>query len=128
MISNGLVALSGSMMAQHQRFSDVGMGTGMIIVGLAAIILGESLLKRIPIITATSMALVGTILYRTTIASALRLGLPPSDLKLITSIIVIIALGFSSKKLSLNLLGIKSFINLGGKPNATSTQSSKSFQ
>lgn len=128
MISNGLVALSGSMMAQHQRFSDVGMGTGMIIIGLAAIILGESILKRIPMVAATTMALVGTILYRTTIASALRFGLPASDLQLITAIIVIIALGFSSRKLSLNLVGIKSFLNIGGKTNATSTESSKSFQ
>ncbi|MCC5911943.1 MAG: ABC transporter permease [Clostridiaceae bacterium] len=127
MLSNGLVALSGSMMAQYQRFSDVGMGTGMIIMGLAAIILGEALLKRFSFVTATSMALFGTILYRTTIASALRLGLPPSDLKLITSIIVITALGINGKKLPFNL-NLKSLIKIGGVHNVTGAKSSKSFQ
>lgn len=108
MLSNGLVALSGSIMAQYQRFSDVGMGNGIIIMGLASIILGETLLKRFPFITASTMALTGTILYRTTIATALRLGLPPSDLKLVTTIIVILALGISNKEYLFSL-NVKSF-------------------
>jgi putative ABC transport system permease protein len=100
MLSNSLVALSGSMMAQYQRFSDVGMGTGIIVMGLASIILGEGILRRVPFIVFTTMALVGSILYKTSIAFALELGFPPTDLKLITALIVIIALGVNQKRIS----------------------------
>lgn len=98
MVSNGLVALSGSLVAQYQKFSDVGMGTGIIVMGLASIILGEAIFKRISFIVPTTMALLGSILYKLSTAFALRLGFPPTDLKLITSIIVITALGIHQGK------------------------------
>jgi putative tryptophan/tyrosine transport system permease protein len=108
MLSNGLVALSGSIMAQHQRFSDVGMGSGIIVMGLASIIFGEAILKKSSLVAPTTIVILGSLLYKTSTAFALKLGFPPTDLKLITSIIVIGALalnqnkfGFRFKKLSI---------------------------
>ena len=91
-ISNGLVALAGSVVAQNQGFSDVGMGIGMIVMGLASVIIGEALFRPRGI-TAILLAVVGgTFAYRLFISAALRLGLPPGDLKLITAVLVIVAL------------------------------------
>ncbi len=107
MLSNGLVALAGSVMAQYQRFSDVGMGSGIIVMGLASIIMGETVLKASPIRTGTLCALIGSVFYKGSIAIALKAGLPPTDLKLMTSIIVITALAIYNK-------GFK--VRLGKKP------------
>ena len=96
-ISNGIVALSGSLYAQYQNFSDVGMGTGIIVIGLASIIIGEAIFKRIHFVKATLAALVGAIIYRYCIAIALRRGLAAEDLKLITSVIVVILLGINNR-------------------------------
>lgn len=120
MLANGLVALSGSMMAQYQRFSDVGMGSGMIVMGLAAIIFGETVLKNLSFVNATTMAIVGSILYKASTAFALRLGFPATDLKLITAIIVITALAMRHKNIGLPW---KSFKSLGGVQNATHSKS-----
>lgn len=92
MISNGLVALAGSIMAQYQRFADVGMGTGIVVMGLASIIFGETLFRRVSIMLPTTMALLGSILYRFSIGAALNLGLSPTDLKLVTCVIIVFAL------------------------------------
>ncbi|MFT5874570.1 MAG: putative ABC transport system permease protein [Clostridium sp.] len=99
-VSNGLVALSGSMMAQYQGFSDVGMGTGTVVMGLAAVIIGESVFGRIRVLKPTTTALLGSMLYKGSIAIALMLGLPSTDLKLITAVIVVLALSLNGKKLS----------------------------
>ncbi|BAH05598.1 ABC transporter permease [Clostridium kluyveri] len=99
-ISNGLVALSGSMMAQYQGFSDVGMGTGTVVMGLAAVILGESVFGRIKLLKSTTTALLGSILYKGAIALALLCNLQSNDLKLVTALIVILALSLNGKKLS----------------------------
>jgi len=96
MLANGLVALSGAILAQYQQFSDIGMGTGTVVMGLASIILGETLFKRISFINSTTTALIGAVLYRGSITIALRLGLNPNDLKLITAIIVVITLSASN--------------------------------
>lgn len=120
MLSNGLVALSGAMMAQYQRFSDVGMGSGMIVMGLAAIIFGETVLKNIPFVAATTMAIVGSILYKASTAFALKLGFPATDLKLITAIIVVAALAVRQKNIRLPW---KSFQAIGGVQNAANTKS-----
>ncbi len=120
MIANGLVALSGSMMAQYQRFSDVTMGTGVMVMGLASIILGETVLKNVPFIAATTMAIVGSILYKASTAFALRLGFPATDLKLITAVIVVIALVLRYKEIKLPWKFSRS---LGGDSHATNTQS-----
>lgn len=96
-ISNGIVALSGSMYAQYQNFSDVGMGVGIVVIGLASIIIGEAIFKRIHFVKVTFAALIGAIIYRYCIAIALKQGLPADDLKLITSVIVVILLGVNNR-------------------------------
>lgn len=102
MISNGIVALGGSIMAQHQGYAAVGMGTGTVVIGLAAVILGEAVLKKLNFVRATTMALLGAVLYKLAVAGALGVGLPPSDLKLITAIIVIAVLGANNVSFSFN--------------------------
>jgi putative ABC transport system permease protein len=91
-ISNGLVALGGAVVAQGQGFADVGMGIGMIVIGLASVIIGEALFRPKGVARLLLAALGGTFVYRLVISIALRLGMAPSDLKLITAILVIIAL------------------------------------
>lgn len=111
MLSNGLVALSGAMVAQYQRFADVGMGTGIIVMGLASIIFGEAIFKRVSLVKATTMALGGSILYKIVTGFALKLGFPPTDLKLITAVIVVLALGLNEKKFRFKL---KKTVSIGG--------------
>lgn len=91
-LSNGLVGLSGALLAQYQGFADVQMGIGMMVWGLASIIIGEALVGKGGIgITITGVVL-GTIFFRLMIAIALRWGLNPNDLKLITAFFVFVAL------------------------------------
>lgn len=92
-LSNGLVALSGSLVAQYQGFTDVKMGIGMIIIGLASVIIGETVINNEQIKWATLGVLLGSIIYRAVITVALRMNLNPNDLKLITALLVIGALG-----------------------------------
>lgn len=94
-LSNGLVALSGALIAQDGGFADVNMGIGMIVIGLASVIIGEAIIGHRTVLLATLAAVFGSIVYRIVIALALRadfLHLETSDLKLITAIIVIVAL------------------------------------
>lgn len=91
-LSNGLVALAGSLVAQNQGFSDVGMGIGMIVMGLASVIIGEGVFRPKGITSVLLAAIGGTFLYRLFINIALRLGMPPGDLKLVTAILVIVVL------------------------------------
>jgi putative ABC transport system permease protein len=97
-ISNAFVALSGALVAQDQGFADVGMGIGMIVAGLASIIIGEALLGKHTVQRMTLAALIGSILYKEIISVGLRLGLAPTDLKLATGIMVILALGIPALK------------------------------
>jgi putative ABC transport system permease protein len=97
-ISNTFVALSGALVAQHQGFADIGMGIGMIVAGLAAIIIGETLLRARSVGMNTFAAIVGSFIYRLTITVGLWLGLAPTDLKMATGAMVIIALGFPALK------------------------------
>lgn len=92
MISNALVALAGALTAQYQGFSDVGMGTGTVVMGLAAVIIGTSLFERLTFIKVTTLSILGAIIYKGAIAIVLKLGLNANDLKLMTAIIVVIAL------------------------------------
>lgn len=89
---NGLVAVSGAWVAQYQGFADVGMGIGMIVIGLASVIVGEVLFGSSSIFRVTIAVIGGSIVYRLVIALALQAGLNPSDMKLITALIVIVAL------------------------------------
>ena len=97
-ISNAFVALSGALVAQHQGFADIGMGIGMIVAGLAAIIIGETLLRAKSVWMNTFAAIVGSFVYRLTITVGLWLGLAPTDLKMATGAMVILALGFPALK------------------------------
>jgi putative ABC transport system permease protein len=96
-LSNGLVALSGALVAQSQGFADVSMGIGTIVAGLASVILGESLLGAATVMRQTLSAVTGSLVYRLAIALALSgplrfLRLTPSDLNLITAVLVTICL------------------------------------
>lgn len=92
-ISNGLVAISGGLIAQLGGFADVGMGIGMIVIGLASIIIGEALFGTKTIARATLAVILGAIIYRMIVTLALRVDfLETGDMKLITAIIVIVAL------------------------------------
>jgi len=91
-LSNGLVAFSGSFVAQNQLFADISMGIGMIIIGLASVIIGEVLVGTSSIGRAVLAVLCGGVIYRGIIALVLQLGLVATDLKLVTALIVIFAL------------------------------------
>ncbi|MBY0121102.1 ABC transporter permease [Bacillus sp. S/N-304-OC-R1] len=92
-ISNALVALSGALIAQYNGFSDVGMGIGMIIIGLASVIIGEAIFGAKTIVRATFAVIGGAILYRIIVTLALRVEfLETGDMKLITAFIVVCAL------------------------------------
>jgi putative ABC transport system permease protein len=96
------VALSGSLVAQSQGFADVGMGIGMIVIGLASIIIGESMVGvrtgKKSVMRLTLAALVGSVIYKFIIAVGLRMGLAPTDLKMATGVMVILALGVPALK------------------------------
>jgi putative ABC transport system permease protein len=91
-ISNGLVALAGAVVAQGQGFADVGMGIGMIVMGLASVIIGEALVRPRGVARLLLAVIVGAFMYRLFITIALRLGMAPGDLKLITAVLVVIVL------------------------------------
>ncbi|MGE3272303.1 MAG: ABC transporter permease [Chloroflexota bacterium] len=91
-LANALVAVSGGLVAQFQGYADVGMGLGMIVAGLAAVIIGETVLRPRGIGTALLAVVGGSVLYRGVIAGALFIGLGPTDMRLVTSLIVIVAL------------------------------------
>jgi len=102
-ISNGFVALSGALLAQYQGFADVGMGIGMVVWGLASVIIGEALVGSNQLGMTIVGAVMGSVLFRLLVAVALRWGLSPNDLKLITAVFVFLALitpGFLRKRRS----------------------------
>ncbi len=125
-ISNGLVALSGALIAQQSGFADISMGIGMIVIGLASVIIGEAIFGARTVFQATLAAVLGSIVYRIVVALALRVEwLKASDLKLITAIIVIIALVLPSvqraikqkataKRRSAELIALAVKMNKGG--------------
>ncbi|UKS25813.1 ABC transporter permease [Paenibacillus sp. HWE-109] len=126
-LSNGLVALSGALIAQQSGFADISMGIGMIVIGLASVIIGEAIFGAGSVFRATLAAVLGSIVYRIVVALALRVEwLKASDLKLITAIIVIIALVLPSiqrsikqkamaKRRSAELIARAVQLNKGGK-------------
>jgi putative ABC transport system permease protein len=91
-ISNALVALSGALLAQYQGFADVQMGIGMIVWGLASVIIGEALIGVRQLGFVIAGAIMGSVLFRLLVAIALRAGLDPNDLKLVTAVFVFAAL------------------------------------
>jgi putative tryptophan/tyrosine transport system permease protein len=91
-LSNGLVAMAGGLLAQYQGFADVQMGIGMVVWGLASIIIGEALVGVRDLGFVIVGAVMGSVLFRLIVALALRGGLDPNDLKLVTAMFVFIAL------------------------------------
>ena len=92
-VANALTALSGAVLAQYQRTADINLGTGMVIIGLASLIIGDTLTPKGRVHTKILGALAGSVIYRFIIAIALRLDLPSECLKLISAVIVALAIG-----------------------------------
>lgn len=99
-ISNGLVALAGCVMCQYQRYFDVSMGTGTLVLAVASVIVGAKLLRGLRFLKTTTAVVLGSILYKGCVALALGLGLSPFDLKLVTAalLLLIIVAGGRRKK------------------------------
>jgi len=91
-LSNGFIALAGAMLAQYQGFADVQMGIGMMVWGLASVIIGEAIINDNSVGFVIIGAVVGSVLFRLLVAIALRWGLNPNDLKIITALFFFIAL------------------------------------
>ena len=97
-ISNALTALSGAVLAQYQKTADINLGTGMVIIGLASLIIGETIFRSRSLWLKALGALVGCIVYRFIIAIALRLDIPSECLKLVSAIIVALAIALPNIK------------------------------
>ena len=91
-LSNGFVGMCGALVAQYQGFSDISMGIGLILVGLASVILGQAVLSQRWLWLSVYAVIVGAVLYRLIIWLALEVGLNPNDMKAITALLVVIAL------------------------------------
>lgn len=109
-ISNSLTALSGAVLAQYQKTADINLGTGMVIIGLASLIIGETLMPKGKTWVKILGAIAGSLVYRFIIAIALRLDLPSECLKLISAVIVALAIGLPAIQ-----AGLKPKTSQGGK-------------
>lgn len=94
-LANGLIALSGSVLCQQQGFFEVSMGTGTMVIGLASVIIGTNLFKRIPKVKATTAVIIGSIIYKGCVAIAIDRGLTATDMKLVTAVLFLVILVFS---------------------------------
>lgn len=91
-IANGLVALGGCVFAQQQRFFDISVGTGTVVIGLASVIIGTSLFRKVTFLRVTSSVVIGSVLYKACVGLAISFGLESSDLKLITAVLFLLIL------------------------------------
>lgn len=100
MIANALVALAGAVMAQKNRVFEISIGTGSMVFGLAAVIIGTNLFKNRQKVNSSTAAIIGSIIYKACVALALSMGLVPQDLKLVTAalFLLILVLGNARKK------------------------------
>ncbi|MDQ0116419.1 ABC transporter permease [Paenibacillus harenae] len=106
-LSNALVATSGALIAQQQKFADNSMGIGMIVIGLASVIIGEAIFGSRSIFRATLAVILGAIIYRIIFALALRVEwLEASDMKLITAVIIIFALVLPSARRAVKMKSV----------------------
>ena len=96
-IANGLVSLSGCIFAQEQRFFDVSMGTGTMVIGLASVIIGTSLFKKLTFVKTTTAVIIGSILYKGCVAIAIRF-FDPQSMKLITAVLFLVILVISMER------------------------------
>ncbi len=113
-VANAFVALSGALLAQYQSYVDVGMGVGMVVIGLASVIIGEVVFGISSLIRRLFAVVLGSCLYRLFIAFALELGMPANDLKLVSAIIV--ALAISAPVLKNHFSRLKRKLNLSKPP------------
>jgi|GEM_PF-4107 len=96
-LANGLSGLAGGLVAQYQGFADIGMGIGCLIIGLASVIIGETLVRRATVAAQVAGVIVGAVVFRWMVAGALEAGLDPIDLKLLIALFVLITLVVSRK-------------------------------
>lgn len=96
-IGNGFAALSGCVIAQQKGSADQQMGVGMVVLGLASVIIGLSVFKKVKFMKATTMVILGSILYKAFLSAALALNLPTEYLKLLMAVLFTLALVFSEK-------------------------------
>ena len=99
-IANALVALAGCIMCQFQRYFDISMGTGTLVLAVASVIVGTQLLRGLRFLKSTTAVIIGAILYRACVALALSAGLSPFDLKLVTAallLVIIVGGGYRKK-------------------------------
>ncbi|MBE5799031.1 MAG: ABC transporter permease [Clostridiales bacterium] len=96
-IANALVALSGCIMCQYQRYFDISMGTGTLVLAVASVIVGTQLLRGFRFLGATTAVVLGSILYKGCVALALSLGLSPFDLKLVTAVLLLVIIIFGGQ-------------------------------
>lgn len=94
-IANGLVALSGCIYAQQQRCFEVSIGTGAVVIGLASVIIGTSIFKKLTVLRVTSSVIIGSILYKACVALAMFAGVEANAIKLITAVLFLIILVIS---------------------------------
>ncbi|WP_349948518.1 ABC transporter permease [Lacrimispora sp. BS-2] len=95
-IANGLAALAGSVYCQQKGFFEISMGTGTIVIGLANVIIGTKLFKKIGFVKSTTAVIIGSIIYKACVSFAIYLGMEASDLKLITSVLFLAILVLSN--------------------------------
>ncbi|MFR6242749.1 MAG: ABC transporter permease [Veillonella sp.] len=98
LLSNAFVAVAGALVAQGNGYADVGMGVGIIVIGLASVIIGEVLFGTRSFVKSLTAVVLGSVVYRIVIAIVLYLGMPPNDLKLFTAVLVAIALSLPTLK------------------------------
>lgn len=106
-ISNAIVALSGALVAQMQQSADVNMGAGMVVISFASIIIGSAIIKNKNITLGLVSVIIGSLIYRFIIALILTTNFPPSYLKLISSLVVIVALSVPNIKSRMEVAGLR---------------------
>ena len=119
-IANAMTALSGAVLAQYQKSADINLGTGMVVIGLASLIIGETLFGHGGLWTKAVAAVAGSIIYRFIIAIAMRANLPSEALKLISAIIVVLAISAPALKKGAQFQRRRyaAMFGKGGKPDA----------
>ena len=117
-VSNAMTSLSGAVLAQYQKSADINLGTGMVVIGLASLIIGETLFGRGGMWVKAAAAVAGSVIYRFIIALALRANVPSECLKLISAVIVALAIAAPALKKKLALRRRRAVSQKGGKTHA----------
>ena len=105
MIANALVSLSGAVLCQQQRFFDISMGTGTMVIGLASVIIGTNLFKNVSFLRSTTAVILGSVLYKACVSIAISLGLDSQYMKLVTAVLflaILVGSNFQRKKVRIH--------------------------